>query len=287
MDSDWRPFHTKPTAHPHLQHHNMHLTLTHRRCLVVALTSLIFSSCINHTIGLAFPYRGGCRFFLDTADTKEWEDLLPRGLFHGVTTNPTLLERANEPCTVANLRQLASKALSRTEEFMCQTWGTTTHEMCKNGRTLAEMDPARVVVKCPLTVQGVEAAALLADSGVRICLTACYNSKQALIAGSMGTEYIAPYLGRMTDHGKDGFEQCKEMKRIVDGLGSGTRILVASIRDANTIAALAKEGLNTFTFSPAVARELFDEPLTDAAAEEFQKAAVKGGSKESGSESIS
>ena len=81
----------------------------------------------------------------------------------------------------------------------------------------------------------------------------------------------------MTDHGKDGFEQCKEMQRIVDGLGSGTRILVASIREAKTIAALAGEGLDTFTFSPAVARELFEEPLTDAAAEEFEKAAARGG----------
>lgn len=194
-----------------------------------------------------------------------------------MTTNPTLLERANEPCTVDNLRRLASTALSRTEEFMCQTWGATVQEMCENAMTLAAMDPARVVVKFPLTVPGVEAAALLASSRVRICMTACYDSKQALIAGALGTEYIAPYLGRMTDHGKDGFEQCKEMQRIVDGLGSGTRILVASIREAKTIAALAGEGLDTFTFSPAVARELFEEPLTDAAAEEFEKAAARGG----------
>lgn len=81
----------------------------------------------------------------------------------------------------------------------------------------------------------------------------------------------------MTDNGKDGFEQCTKMKRIVDGLGSSTRILVASIRDAKTIADLAVEGLDTYTFSPVVARELFDEPLTDAAAEEFEAAAARGG----------
>ena len=68
--------------------------------------------------------------------------------------------------------------------------------MCENAMTLAAMDPARVVVKFPLTVPGVEAAALLASSRVRICMTACYDSKQALIAGALGTEYIAPYLGR-------------------------------------------------------------------------------------------
>lgn len=80
----------------------------------------------------------------------------------------------------------------------------------------------------------------------------------------------------MTDNGKDGFEQCKKMQQIVTGMGSSTRILAASIRDANTLADLAVEGLDTYTFSPAVARELFDEPLTDTAADEFEAAAERG-----------
>lgn len=206
----------------------------------------------------------------------QWDALLPLGMFHGVTTNPTLLERADEPCTVPNLHRLASKALSHTEEFMCQTWGATAEEMYENGMTISKRDRERIVIKVPVTTKGAEAATLLAEAGVRICLTACYNSKQALVAGSMGAEYIAPYLGRMTDNGKDGLEECQRMQSIVDGLGSDTRILVASIRDADTLADLAAAGLDTYTFSPAVARELFDEPLTDAAAEEFEEAAARG-----------
>lgn len=159
---------------------------------------------------------------------------------------------------------------------MCQTWGSTVEEMYENGMAISKKDRERIVIKVPVTAKGAEAATLLATSGVRVCLTACYDSKQALIAASVGVEYIAPYLGRMTDNGKDGFDQCKRMKKIVDGLGSDTRILVASIRDANTIAELAMEGLDTYTFSPAVARELFDEPLTDTAAEEFEEAAARG-----------
>lgn len=77
---------------------------------------------------------------------------------------------------------------------------------------------------------------------------------------------------RMTDNGKDGFQECQRMQNIVDGLGSDTRILVASLRDAETIADLACEGLDTYTFSPAVARQFFDEPLTDIAAAEFEEA---------------
>lgn len=80
----------------------------------------------------------------------------------------------------------------------------------------------------------------------------------------------------MADNGRDGFDECAKMQIIVDGLGSDTRILVANLRDADTIADLAAEGLDTFTFSPAVARELFDEPLTDDAAAELEKAAARG-----------
>lgn len=79
---------------------------------------------------------------------------------------------------------------------MCQTWGSTAEEMYENGMAISEMDRERIVIKVPVTATGAEAATKLSMAGVRICLTACYNSKQALIAASMGVEYIAPYLGR-------------------------------------------------------------------------------------------
>lgn len=247
------------------------------KAVIAALLLLIFPLSVS---SFTPPYRGDCRFFLDTADTREWDALLPRGLFYGVTTNPTLLERANEPCTIANLHKLASKALSYTEEFMCQSWGSTANELYQNGVAISEFDRERVVIKVPVTATGAEAASKLSKSGVRICFTACYNKNQALIAASSGVEYIAPYLGRMTDNGKDGYGECRTMQRIVDGLGSDTRILVASLRDADTIAELAMEGLDTFTFNPNVARQLFDEPLTDNAAKEFEEAAARGMSRQ-------
>ena len=80
----------------------------------------------------------------------------------------------------------------------------------------------------------------------------------------------------MTDNGKNGYDECVDMQNIVDGLGSDTRILVASLRDADTISELAIEGLDTFTFNPDVARQMFDEPLTDNAAKEFEEAAARG-----------
>jgi len=192
---------------------------------------------------------------------------------------------------------------------MIQTWGSTPSEMYDNGMTLSKIDRERIVIKVPVTTKETEVARRLMESGVRVCLTAGYDSKQALIAASLGVEYLAPYLGRcvrccfdcwlkstlllrtyicscifecyfysrMTDNGKDGFVECRRMQKIVDGLGSDTRILVASLRDAETLGDLAVDGLDTFTFSPAVARMLFEEPLTDIAAAEFEEAAARGG----------
>ena len=225
-------------------------------------------------VALAFTplFRGENRFFLDTADTAEWDALLKLGMFYGVTTNPTILKQCQQPCTIENLHILAKRALEQTEEFMCQSWGSSAIEIYETGMALSRPDRDRIVVKVPVTMMGVEAAHLLHQSGVRTCLTACFDSKQALLAASVGSEYLAPYCGRMTDAGKDGEEECLKMLQIVEGLKAETRVLVASLRSTEIIARLSQEGLDTFTISPAVARMIFDEPLTDKAAIEFEKA---------------
>jgi transaldolase len=220
-------------------------------------------------------FRGDSRMFLDTADTKEWDELLPTGIFHGVTTNPTLLERAGEKCTVENIHCMAKKALHMTDEFMCQAWGSTAQEMYDCGMALSQPARDRIVIKVPVSQTGVEAASMLIQAGCRICLTACYNHKQALIASSVGAEYLAPYLGRITDAGFDGSAECLKMQQITEGLKSETRILVASIRSSQTMVDLAAAGMETFTFAPAVARELFVEPLTTEAAAVFEEAAAR------------
>jgi|TARA_B100000513_G_scaffold127648_1_gene56781 transaldolase len=225
--------------------------------------------------------RGECRLFLDTADRNEWRNLLSLGIFYGITTNPTLLEKATVPCTLPSIANLADEAFSfGIEEFMVQSWGDSAETLLENGLLLNELDPDRVVVKVPVTPAGTRAAVALIDEGVRVCLTASYAREQALIAGAIGAEYIAPYLGRMTDAGKDGVEECEAMQSIVDGVGAGTRILVASIRQPSDLSTLAAQGLDTFTFSPKIARSLFAESLTTKAAESFERAAARGGAYE-------
>jgi transaldolase len=225
------------------------------------------------------PHRGSNRLFLDTAIVSEWKALMPLGIFHGITTNPTLLERANHDCTVSSVHSLIHEALSMIgcEEFMCQAWGSDAEEMYQIGMKLSEVDRKRVVIKVPITFEGTKAASKLINAGVRVCLTACYSSDQAIIAAGLGAEYLAPYLGRMNDAGKDGMEECKRMQDIVNGMGSSTRIIVASIRDVKSMGDLMSHGMDTFTFSPDVARDLFREQLTIAAANDFEAAAKRGG----------
>eukprot|EP00977_Amphora_coffeiformis_P022438 scaffold10861_cov180-Amphora_coffeaeformis.AAC.25 len=230
------------------------------------LLPTLYPSCVA---AFTPSHRGSSRFFLDTADTEEWDALLPTGIFHGVTTNPTLLKRAGEPCTIENLHRLANKALSLSDEFMCQAWG---EDLFACGMELSAPARDRITVKVPVTIKGVQAASELIQAGCRVCLTACYNHKQALLAASVGAEYLAPYLGRMTDTGLDGQGECCYMDKIVKGMGSSTRILVASIRDAETLAELASDcGMDTYTFAPAIARQLFVDPLTDKAAIAFEE----------------
>ncbi len=268
-----------------------------KSCILSALLYVItaFSS-IQNSEPLAFSattctssngnkHRGLNRLFLDTAVESEWNSLIPLGIFHGITTNPTLLERAGHVCSVPDVQALALRALSMTncDEFMCQSWGRTSDQMYANGLALSEVDRQRIVVKVPVTSEGTIAASKLIHAGVRVCLTACYASDQAVIAAGLGAEYIAPYLGRMTDNGKDGMEECRRMQSIVQGMRSSTRVLVASIRDVQSMTDLmttsTTNGMDTFTFSPDVARQLFMEELTEQAAADFEAAAQRCGPK--------
>ena len=108
--------------------------------------------------------RGESRFFLDTADVKEWESLLPLGIFHGITTNPTILQRCGVPCTIESIHKLAALALEKTDEFMCQSWGDDAEKIYQTGLELSAPDRERIVIKCPVTTQGTKAAAALIGS---------------------------------------------------------------------------------------------------------------------------
>jgi transaldolase len=219
------------------------------------------------------PSSKNSQFFLDSADVKQWDRLLPLGIFHGITTNPILLQKAGVPCTLKSLKNLATVALTEYNQpsFMLQTWGATEIMMVENGRRLASISD-KIVVKVPLSPDGIYAAAKLKQNNIPICMTACYQSHQVFTSVGLSAEYVAPYLGRIIDSGRDGIQEVIKMQRIVDGLQSNTRVFVASLRDPSQLATLSAAGCNTFTFSPAIADSLLQEPMSISAAEDFERA---------------
>jgi len=218
------------------------------------------------------------RLLLDSADPAAWAEWLPSGLFRGVTTNPTLLRRAGQACNLEQLAALTAQALAYgVQELHLQAWGA---DLLACGRALFQLAPGRIWVKLPITRAGAAAARSLIAEGCPVTFTACYEPAQVLLAAALGADYIAPYLGRITDLGRDGHAELTRMQRIVEGVGpsagarSPLRLLVASLRTPDDLARLAAEGLDTFTISPAIAAELFAVEPTLAAADQFERDAL-------------
>lgn len=217
----------------------------------------------------------GPRLYLDSADPAVWTEHLPSGIFHGVTTNPLLLERAGQACTVANLASLTAEARALgAREIHLQTWGAGTDELVARGERLAALaEGIAVAVKVPATPAGFRAGRRLADGGASVTLTAVYAPAQVLAAAALGAAYAAPYVGRLDDAGRDGRGTVLAMADLLRATRSPLRLLAASLRTAAVVVDLAAAGVGTLTFGPKVAGELLAEPLTRADADDFLRAA--------------
>ncbi|MFN9692628.1 MAG: transaldolase family protein [Synechococcaceae cyanobacterium] len=211
------------------------------------------------------------RLFLDTADVKDWQEWLPSGLFHGITCNPTLLRRACQPCRLDSLTALTRRALELgAREIHLQAWGPDHQAYAACGKELAALAPGQILVKLPITRHGALAARELMACGIPVTLTAGYEPHQALLAAALGAAYLAPYLGRLQELGRDGHAELIQMQRCLDGVESPLRLLVASLRQPQDLTILAAAGLNSFTISPALAEALFHVEATLAAAQQFE-----------------
>lgn len=221
------------------------------------------------------------RLYLDSADIQEMKKWADTGMFYGCTTNPTLLKRSGVHCTLPSIRQLTRHAFELDiQELQLQAWGDTVAEMYSCALDLAELD-TRVVVKVPITMEGIQTAKRLVNDGVPVTFTAVYSVHQVITALSVGAHYVAPYFGRMGDAGKDAVSDVAAMQGIIDmstECSGEVRLLVASIRSADEIAQLATQGCNTFTISPEVAQQLVSDPLTEAATNLFDEHAREMGS---------
>lgn len=220
------------------------------------------------------PTEGRIRFYLDSAERRDWIEWLSTGLFYGVTTNPTTLAAAGKASRIEVLTELVHETLEfGIHEVHLQTWGPTLDVMVEHGIALAAINH-RVVVTVPITLAGVAAVRRLHLREIKTTFTALYAAHQAITAAVVGVEYAAPFLGRIADSGRDGYGEIVAMQAILNQLDSSTRLLVASIRSADDLAQLAQAGLDTYTFGAEVAAELFADRQTNAAAAVFEEVAA-------------
>ena len=209
----------------------------------------------------------GFHLYLDSAELSELRACLPHPVIHGVTTNPTLLKRAGiGRDAVAGLLQAAIELGAR--QVQAQVSAPQADAMLEDAeRLLRPFDRGQLVVKIPATREGLRAGAQLSARGVPVTYTAVYVLEQAHFAAQLGAAYAAPYLGRLEDAGLDGLALIGQMQSVLQG--SGTRLLVASVRTREAYLALLRIGVGAVTIPPRLFAELVDHDATLAAERAF------------------
>ncbi|MEL7098368.1 MAG: transaldolase family protein [Pseudomonadota bacterium] len=212
--------------------------------------------------------------YLDTADTSEWDRLMPTGMFRGITTNPLLAHRAGLDYPAIDWAELAARAADLgAQELHAQVYGPPEGYAAWAERLLEAGQKAglRTVVKVPLVEDAIRRVPALKSMGCPILMTACYDPKQMYVACGLGADFIAPYFGRMLEADMPAYEMMAQMLAI--GSGAPTRILVASLRSAEQMFKLSEMGCDCFTISPDLGRGLLSNPMTTAAYAQFESAA--------------
>jgi transaldolase len=206
------------------------------------------------------------QIFIDSADAKELRTLAETGLIDGVTTNPSLVAKAGRNFfeTLQDICSAVPGPVSA--EVVAQDYETMLAEGRKL-RTLAK----NIVVKVPLTVDGLRACKTLEEEGHPCNVTLCFSAPQALLAAKAGATFISPFLGRLDDNGQDGMELIRQIRAIYDNYDFQTQILAASIRTAIHVRDAAIAGADCATIPPAVFKSLYKHILTDVGLEAFLK----------------
>jgi len=198
------------------------------------------------------------QFFLDTADIDEIRALAETGLVDGVTTNPSLILKSGGEI-VATIREICSIVDG---PVSAEVTATEADAIVTEGKKLAEI-ASNVVIKVPLTVDGLKACKVLSEDGLRVNVTLCFAAGQALLAAKAGAAYISPFVGRLDDLGQNGMELIADIVTIYENYGYPTEVLVASVRGPHHVVAAARMGADVATVPPKVLRQLYDHPLTD------------------------
>ena len=206
------------------------------------------------------------KIFLDSANLTEIREAMSWGAIDGVTTNPSLVAKEG--------RQFFPLL-----KEICETVGgpvsmeTTARDaagMVEEGRVFAKLHP-HIVVKCPLTQEGLAATRRLSREKIRVNVTLCFSPSQALLAAKAGAFFVSPFIGRLDDVSEDGMALIRDIKTIYGNYGFSTQILVASVRHPLHVVEAAKIGADIATMPFSVLQALVKHPLTDIGLERFLK----------------
>ncbi|HAR97700.1 MAG TPA: fructose-6-phosphate aldolase [Syntrophus sp. (in: bacteria)] len=198
------------------------------------------------------------KFFIDTANIDEINQGLALGMVDGVTTNPTLIAREKKPFAwvVKGILKAVEGPVS------LEVIGTSAKEMVAEGRKLAKMG-ANVVIKVPMTTEGLKATRLFSAEGIRVNQTLVFSPVQALMAAKAGAAYVSPFVGRLDDIAHDGMELVDQILTIYENYGFETEVIVASIRHPRHVLDAALMGADVATIPYKVIEQLAGHPLTD------------------------
>jgi transaldolase len=206
------------------------------------------------------------KFFIDTANTVEIRKGLEMGLVDGVTTNPTLLakEKKDPDATVREILSLVTGPVS------LEVLSTQADGMVAEARKLASLG-SQVVVKVPMTEEGIKAVRVLSQEKIRTNVTLIFQPLQALIAAKAGASYVSPFVGRLDDISTSGMEVVEQTIAIYGNYGIDTEIIVASVRNPLHVLHAAMMGADIATIPFNVLKQLMQHPLTDIGIERFLK----------------
>lgn len=206
------------------------------------------------------------KFFIDSADIQEIRDAAAMGLVDGVTTNPSLVAKSGR-----DFKELLAEICDTIDgPISAEVVATDAPTMVEEGRELAAFHQ-NIVVKVPLTAEGLKATKQLTLDGIRTNVTLCFSPTQALLAAKAGATYVSPFIGRLDDIAHDGIKLIEEIRVIYDNYGIDTQILAASIRGPQHVREVAMIGADVATCPYKALLQLVKHPLTDLGLEQFLK----------------
>ena len=205
------------------------------------------------------------KFFIDTASLDEIREANEMGLIDGVTTNPSLIAKEGDIDFKEHIAKICEIVKG---DVSAEVTALDTEGMLREGRELAKIAP-NVVVKCPLTLDGLKATRTFTGEGIKVNVTLCFSAAQALLAAKAGATYISPFIGRLDDIAQNGMALISDIVQIYDNYGFATEVLAASIRHPMHIVDAALVGADVCTIPFKTLAQLVKHPLTDKGLESF------------------